>query len=189
MRTALTVLLAAVVCGAGCSGEGQEAANTTPDSGQVVPPAATASGVAQDADHEFLRMMSDHHEGLVVMGEDAMNRATDDSVRSAAHMLHTKQAADQDTMIMMITRMYSQQHVPRMMPKNAAQADTLRSRQAAEVDRYFLQTTIAHHEEGIAMIDQFMPRLAKPEVRSMAEKMRDEQQREIRNLQGKLDSL
>ena len=143
----------------------------------------------QDADHEFLRMMSDHHEGLEVMGADAMSRAVDDSVQSAAHQLHTKQAAQQDTMVAMIQRMYNEQHAPSIMPKNAAQADSLRQMTGNEVDRYFLRTTITHHEEGVGMIDRFLPRFTKPDVRQMAEQMRAEQQQEVQELQRKLDDL
>jgi uncharacterized protein (DUF305 family) len=144
---------------------------------------------AADADHEFLRMMSDHHEGLEVMGADAMNRAVDDSVKTAAHNLHTKQAAQQDTMVAMIQRMYNEQHAPTIMPKNAAQADSLQQMSGADADRYFLRTTIAHHQEGIGMIDRFLPRFTKPEVRQMAERMREEQQRETQELQGKLSQM
>jgi uncharacterized protein (DUF305 family) len=189
MRRAIGVLSVATLFAVACSsGDEQETAAASPDSGEVVP-ASAAAAAPQDADHEFLRMMSDHHEGLVVMGQDAMSRAADDSVRNAAHMLHTKQAAGRDTMVMMISQTYNEQYTPKMMPKNQAQADTLRQRQGGEIDRYFLQTTIAHHEEGIAMIDRFMQRFTKPDVRAMAERMRGEQQREIAELQGKLQGL
>ena len=190
------VLAAALMTAAACGGEGDAEGEMAMDTTMVGAEGDTAmmgmggeQSPAQDADHEFLRMMSDHHEGLVVMGEDAMNRAVDDSVKSAAHMLHTKQDAGQDTMVMTIQRMYNEQHTPTIMPKNAAQADSLRQMNGAAADQYFLRTTIAHHEEGIQMIDQFLPRFTKPEVRQMAEKMRQEQQREIQELQGKLGQM
>lgn len=146
-------------------------------------------GAAQEPDHEFLRMMSDHHLGLAAMGEDAANRAADASVKSAARKLTTKQAAQRDTMVAMIRRMYDERHDPAIMPQNRAQADSLRQTSGPEVDRYFLRTTIAHHEEGTRMIDRFMPRFTRPEVRQMAERMRAEQQREIQELRGKLQRL
>lgn len=190
---------AALMLAAGCGGDGGDAEGemVAMDTATMASQGDTATmGMAggeqsppQDADHEFLRMMSNHHEGLEVMGADAMNRAVDDSVKSAAHNLHTKQAAQQDTMVMMIQRMYSEQHTPTIIPKNAAQADSLRQMSAPEADRYFLRTTIAHHEEGIRMIDRFLPRFTKPEVRQMAEKMREGQQREIQELQGKLNQM
>lgn len=192
MRSRALLLLGGLTI-AGCGGEeGSETGAGTADSAATVTDTATAGmqhGAAQDADHEFLRMMSDHHEGLVAMGMDAMNRAQDDSVKSAAHRLHEKQAMERDSMVVMIQQMYNEQHRPTIIPKNQAQADSLRQMSGQGVDRYFLQTTIAHHREGIQMIDQHLPRLAKPQVRQMAEKMRAEQQKEIQELEGKLSSL
>jgi uncharacterized protein (DUF305 family) len=134
-------------------------------------------------------MMSDHHEGLVAMGAEAMDLATDDSVRSAAYVLHTKQQAERDSMVAMIQSEYGEQHHPTAMPKNAAQTDSLQEAAGVERDRYFVQKTVGHHREGIAMIDQYLPRLTKAPVRRMAEKMKADQQREIEELQGKLSQL
>ena len=197
MRKRTTVVLgAALMVAAGCGGDEGEAEGemmvdtaTVASQGDPAMSGMTGGGPAQDADHEFLRMMSDHHEGLEVMGADAMNRAVDDSVKSVAHNLHTKQAAQQDTMVAMIQRAYNEQYTPSIMPGNAAQADSLRQMSGADADRYFLRTTIAHHEEAIGMIDDFLPRFTKPEVRQMAEQMRREQQREIEELQSKLQGI
>lgn len=197
--TALVVALLAAACGEGGNTEGGAMAMDSAMShapgdsmmgmGSMAGMSSAQEAPAQDADHEFLRMMSNHHEGLEVIAADMMTRAVDDSVRSAARNLHAKQAAEQDTMVAMIQRMYNEQHRPTIMPKNAAQADSLRQLSGAEADRYFLRTTIAHHEEAIQMIDRFMPRFTKPEVRQMAEQMRVDQQREIEELQGKLQSM
>lgn len=200
MRKGTAVVLgAALMMAAGCGGDGGDAEGemVAMDTATMASQGDTAmmgmaggdQGPPQDADHEFLRMMSDHHEGLEVMGADAMNRAVDDSVKSAAHNLHTKQAAQQDTMVAMIQRMYNEQHTPTIIPKNAAQADSLQQMTGADADRYFLRTTIAHHQEGIGMIERFLPRFTKPEVRQMAEGMREGQQREIQELQGKLNQM
>lgn len=194
IRTA-AVLGATLIVAAACGGDGggaQDEMVAMDTAAQSDAAAGTAGGMQsppQDADHEFLRMMSDHHEGLVVMAMDAMTRAVDDSVKSAAHQLHTTQAAQQDTMVTMIQRAYGERHQPTIMPKNAAQADSLRQMSGAEADGYFLRTTIAHHEEGIEMIDRFLPRFTRSEVRQMAEKMREGQQREIQELQGKLGRM
>ena len=144
---------------------------------------------AQDPDHEFLRMMVNHHAGLVALAAEAVTRASDDSVRTAANMLQQKQQAEQDSMSAMIQRMYNEQPHVMPMPKNMAQVDSLKQTTGTAADQYFLRTVIAHHQEGIPMIDQFLPRSTKPEVRQMAEMMKADQQAEITELQGKLSSL
>ena len=41
-------------------------------------------GPANDADHEFLRMMSDHHQGVVEMASAAMNKGSTPQVQGDA---------------------------------------------------------------------------------------------------------
>jgi uncharacterized protein (DUF305 family) len=47
---------------------------------------------------------------------------------------------------------------------------------------------VEHHREGIQMIDQFLPRLTRADVRQMAERMRAEQQKDIARLERELRS-
>lgn len=182
MTNRRTLSLTVVVLLAACGGEGNE---ENPDTTAMADqPAAQAGG-----DADFLRQMSDHHEGLVLIAEQAHTRATDDSVRSAAENLHMKQAMERDSMVAMLSSKFQQRHSPEAMAKNRAQADSVAQMSGAAADRYFVQTTIAHHREGLAMIDQHMGHLTDAQVRSMAEQMRSAQQREIQELEQKLQQL
>lgn len=136
-------------------------------------------GPAKDADHEFLRMMSDHHQGLVTMMEAAMNRASSAEAKADAHELHTKQAEERDRMVGMIRSSYGETIEPTVMPGNISMNDSLQQKSGADHDRDMYRHIVMHHREGIQMIDRFMSRLQKAEVKSMAEKMRADQQREI----------
>lgn len=184
---------------AACSGGNEEGADTVA-SAPGSPSAAGATGAAgmdhsqmagmnhgpaKDADHGFLRMMSDHHEGLVAMATEAMNKASTPEAQGDAHNLHTEQAAERDTMVSMIRSFYAEAHTPTVMPKNKAQNDSLRALSGKEYDRKFYQLVVAHHREGIAMMDSVMASLTRPEVKRMTEKMRAEQQKEIQEFQRK----
>ena len=146
-------------------------------------------GPAQDADHEFLRMMSDHHQGLVTMMDAAMNKASSTEAKADAHMLHTKQAEERDRMVAMISSSYGETIEPTVMPGNKAMNDSLQQKSGAEYDRDMYRHIVMHHREGIRMIDRFMSRLQKSEVKSMAETMRADQQRAIAALGPKADAL
>lgn len=176
-------LVAVALSACGGSDSPGEDTQSDADSGSAVT-AQSPSG-----DPQFLRQMSDHHEGLVLIAEQARTRAQDDSVRAVAENLHMKQAAERDSMVAMLSEMFSEQHTAQPMAKNRAQADSASQMSGPEHDQYFLRTVIAHHEEGIQMIDQQMPNLTMDHVRLMAEKMRGDQQREIQELEGKLGSL
>lgn len=147
---------------------------------------ATAS---MPGDVQFMAMMTNHHEGLIAMGAQAMDKASDDSVKTAAQHLHTKQQKDRDEMLGMMSQMRMTQHKPMMMARNKAQLDSLTAKTGKEYDRYFLQTAIAHHQEGISMIDEFLSKMKDAKAKQMAERMKTEQQKEIRELQGKLKAL
>jgi uncharacterized protein (DUF305 family) len=186
MRTTGLWALALAGIFAACA-EGGETSDTAADTTAARDTAGLAG--TGSAELDFLKQMSDHHEGLVLIAERAQGVASDDSVQSAAERLHRVQQAERDTMVMMIQRLHQEQHSPQAMAKNVAQADSLAAMSDAEADRYFVQKTIGHHEEGIAMIDQHLGHLTNAEVRTMAERMRAAQQREIQELEGKLSSL
>ena len=140
---------------------------------------------AKNADDEFLRMMSDHHEGMIQMANAAMTKASNATVQGDAHRLHTKQAEDQKKMVGMAESMYADKVTPMVMPSNKAMMDALQAKTGAEYDRAFYANVIAHHQEGIKMIDDMLPKLAKPDVKQMAERMKSEQQKEIAEFRTK----
>ena len=184
-RVGSKVAVALVVTLAACAGGDTDSGGAAVGDGS----GGAATVDSPSADVQFLRQMSDHHQGLVLISEQAHTRAQDDSVRTVAENFHMKQAAERDSMIAMLSEMFNEQHTPEAMAKNRAQADSVSGMSGTEADRYYLQTVIGHHREGIATIDQQMPSLSMDHVRTMAERMRSDQQREIQELEGKLESL
>lgn len=43
----------------------------------------------------------------------------------------------------------------------------------------FYETIIKHHEQAITMVDEFLPKLTRPELKAMAARMKADQAREI----------
>ena len=196
-RVLLTILLfSTAACAGGESGAGGDtAAGTGAASGDTAAAGADHSnmaanrGPARDADHEFLRMMSDHHQGLVDMASAAMTKASTQQTQGDAHQLHTKQEQEQRQMVDMVRTAYNETLRPVAMPNNRAMNDTLQQKSGAEYDRTFYRMVIDHHREGIRMMDEFRPRLQRAEVRQMLDKMRADQQREIGELETKMNRL
>lgn len=163
---------------------------TAADSGMAGMDHSTMAGMnrapAKDGDHEFLRMMSDHHEGMIRMATDAMAKGSTPTVQGDAHKMHTKQAADQKKMVGMVQSAYGETVTPMVMPSNQAMIAALQGKTGAEYDRAFYQNVIAHHREGIKMTDDLMSKLAKNDVRQMAQTMKSEQQKEITEIERKM---
>ena len=143
------------------------------------------NGPAKDADHEFLRKMSDHHEGMIVMLNGAPDKATSATAKADARKLVDTQRAERDSMIAMIKRDYNETHMAMPMQSAKTMAAELQGKSGAAYDRDMYGHVIMHHQEALKMIDDFLPRLTKPAVRQMAEKMRADQQREIQEFQRK----
>ena len=188
--------MAALLVSLGACGGGNETAATDSAAGAATTADTSASSMAgmnhdmnrppaKDADHEFLRMMSDHHEGMIQMATAAMTKGSNATVQGDAHKMHTKQLEEQKKMVDMVQASYGEKVMPMIMPSNKTMLDELQSKSGAEYDRTFYRQVIAHHREGIKMMDDYASRVAKPEVKQMIEKMKTEQQREITELERK----
>ena len=141
--------------------------------------ASTPGATTADADQAFLRDMVNHHEGLIQMATAAMTKASKAETQGDAHRLHTKQAEEQKKMIAEVKTLSGETVTPMVMPQHKAMNDSLQTLTGQEYDRAFYRNVITHHEEGIRMTDAAMPRLTKPEIRQMADKMKADQQKEI----------
>ena len=138
----------------------------------------------RDSNQVFLRMMSDHHEGLIAMADSAEERAQDTTARADARELHEKQRREQQEMLAMLGRQYQDSITPMMMPSNHAMLDSTRSASGTAFDPTFYRQVIHHHREGIAMVEPLLPHLT-GEVRQMADRMVADQRREIEEFERK----
>lgn len=140
---------------------------------------------ARDADQEFLRMMSDHHEGLIEMATAAETKGTTAQVKADARKMKATQEQEQKQMMDMLRTSYGEELQPHMMPSNMAMHDSLQQHSGDVYDRTFYEMVVKHHREGIRMMDDFGPRVQRPEVKRMLEEMRANQLREIADLERK----
>lgn len=137
------------------------------------------AAVARDADQEFARMMADHHQAMIVMAQQAMERGSTEALKTEAHSMYQN---EQKELFALLQRGKQDTHQPTVMPSNRAMADSLSAKQGADYDMAFRMHTIGHHREGIQMIDQFLPRLTRPELRTMAERIKAGQSADIQKL-------
>ena len=191
-----TMALALAACGtsdrkADTTAVGATASTTAspmPDSSQMGSMAGMAN-MTGDPDHDFLRMMSDHHKGLIAMAHQAKERSGIGTAASDATKLDAKQDAELDTMVTMLEKDYKDPYAPKIIPDNQAMLDSLTPKQGKGYERTFYENVIKHHKEAVAMIDDYLPKATKPQVKQMAERMRAEQVQQIDEFQKKLATL
>lgn len=151
---------------------------------------AQMGAMTGNPDQDFLRMMSDHHKGLIELAHMTKDgKGSTAVVRADASKLDALQDAGLDTMTTMLETSFKDPYQPKIMPQHQAMVDSLRVRTGIAYDRAFFQDVVAHHQEGIKMIDEYLPKLTRPEIKGMAQRMRDMQAREIVDFQKKLSGL
>ena len=193
---ALTAALSIVACsksesnasdtGQAMTGEASGPADTAMGSMAGMDHSAMTSTPAKDADQEFVRMMVDHHQGMIVLADTALARNPSAQVRTDAREMRQKQLAEQKKMIDMLKRDYAEDKMPMVMASNARMISDVSSKTGADLDRTFRSNVIAHHEEALKMVRDFEPRFTKPAVRTMATKMKADQTKEIAKLKSQM---
>lgn len=144
----------------------------------------TAVVTAQNTDPNahFLRTMSDHHQGLILMAGQAAERAMNPRVKAFARRLADEQKAEQTKMLGMLRTSYNESHRPMAMPEHRAMVDSLAQRTGMDYDREFLMLTLTHHHEGIEMGHQMLPSITRADIRAMIAKMDAQQRTEIKEM-------
>lgn len=144
--------------------------------------------LAKDADQEFLRMMVDHHQGMVAMADTALRKGASPHIKADATKMRAAQIAEQGKMKAMLKASYGEERMAMVSKDNESMIAMLSGASGAAFDRQFREHVIMHHEQALKMIDQFSPRLASPELRQMAAKMKADQTKEIAELRRELKS-
>ena len=142
-----------------------------------------------DADRDFLRMMSDHHKGMILMAHMTKERKDAGSAVSDARKLDAAQDRELDMMQTMLEKDFKDPYAPRVLAEHQAMADALKGKRAEQYERTFYENVIKHHQEAIKMVDEYLPKGKSAAIKQMAGKMKADQSMEIAEFQKKLGQL
>ncbi len=149
-------------------------------------------------DLRFLDAMILHHEGAVLMAEEALQKSRRQEIRQLAKAIVATQSQEIEQMRAWRLSWYPQAprdpvmwheemgHQMAMTPEmaSAMRMDTKLGSADAEFDLRFLQAMIRHHEGALAMAEEALEKSTCPEVRQLAEKIVAAQQAEIAQMQA-----
>ena len=138
-----------------------------------------AMAMTGDPDHDFLRMMTDHHKGMILMAHETIESKLTLGVKPIAARLDKEQDVEMDKMTTMLEQTFKDPYAPKVTSDNQAMADQLKGKAGDDYDRTFLKNVIMHHEEAVKMIEDYLPTAKLPELKTMAEKMKVTQSSEI----------
>ncbi|PVY43699.1 DUF305 domain-containing protein [Pontibacter virosus] len=153
------------------------------------------SKVTGDPDYDFAQMMSMHHEGAIRMAEEEIANGTDSEMKEMAQKTKEMNQADIQKLQDFLGR-----HAPtagdttttmRMMKPMKSMMDDMHQNMGRmngkNTDQHFAQMMIYHHEMGNEMASEFLKMGKTQEMKQMAQKTINEQEKEIQELKSWLD--
>ncbi|WP_418606822.1 DUF305 domain-containing protein [Georgenia sp. SUBG003] len=202
---ALVLSLALAACGGP-----EEAADTGATGAATQEPAATATTGApgdaavdeahNDADTMFAQMMIVHHEGAIEMSDLAVEKADSEKVRALAEGISAAQGPEIETMTSWLEA-WGEETTPmdhggmdhggmdmEGMSQEEAMAE-LEGLSGPNFDRRFLELMTAHHEGAVTMAEDQLADGENPQALELAQKIIDDQQAEIAEMEQLLQGL
>jgi len=206
LRTRLTAVaggIALTLTLAAC-GDGEQTTPEEPAAGtateETTDGATEAEDVHNDADTMFAQMMIVHHEGAIEMADLAVEKADSEEVRSLAERISAAQGPEIEQMTSWLET-WGEETSPmghegmdhggmdmEGMSQEEAMAE-LESLSGAEFDQRFLELMIAHHRGAVDMAQEELDGGENPQALELAQKIIDDQQAEITEMEELLQGL
>ncbi|PYF97821.1 Uncharacterized conserved protein, DUF305 family [Georgenia satyanarayanai] len=194
---ALTLALAACGNGEQTTPEEPAAGTATEETTDI---ATQVEDVHNDADTMFAQMMLAHHDGAIEMADLAVEKAGSEEVRSLAERISAAQGPEIEQMTSWLET-WGEQTSPmghegmdhggmdmEGMSQEEAMAE-LESLSGAEFDQRFLELMIAHHRGAVDMAQDELDSGENPQALGLAQKIIDDQQAEISEMEELLQGL
>ena len=130
-----------------------------------------------DQDHDFLRRMSDHHAGLIVLTHAAIESNRSPSLQPAIRKIEEDHDHELDTMLTMLRRIYNDGYLPTAARDFTIMAGTLRA--GTGDSKTFFRSVLKTEEQVMQMVNAYLPKARNAQVRRFADELRRDEPREI----------
>lgn len=111
-------------------------------------------------------------------------RGTPES-RADARKLDAKQDGELEQMVKLLEAGYQDPYEPKVMPPDQAMVDSLMKEAGRAYAVTFYQYVVVHHRRAITMIDEYLPKAKRADVKALAEQMKTDQRAEIQEFERK----
>jgi uncharacterized protein (DUF305 family) len=142
-------------------------------------PSPAASVAATPTDQTFIDGMVPHHEGAVMMADDALAKATREELRTFARQVKVDQGAEIAQMKAWRLAWFGSDRTP---PMDHAAHHVAGSGPAYDVA--WCEAMVVHHEGALTMSSDALAGPARPEVRGLAQRIIAAQEREIAQMRA-----
>ncbi len=134
----------------------------------------------RDPDQRFLREMIDHHEGLIYLVHEAMQRPISKKAHDVLDGFDVTEDAEKREMSEVLKSLSGNSYQGAPTKRDKGSADSiLRQSGSPTFDRLASTFIVSHHRRGIQLVDAFLPRIGRPRVRELAIAIRRKERREM----------
>jgi uncharacterized protein (DUF305 family) len=147
-----------------------------------------ATPMPGDPDHHFAKMMQLHHQGAINMANIVLNHGKDSTIRSMAHEMIEKQTQEMVELQSFLNSHKMHEANPEFNMKMEMSMDKMDKNADLQIingniDHDFAILIIFHHQSAIEMADLVIHYGHHGEIAHMAEMMKEDQEKEIMELQ------
>ena len=183
MNAALRVLSVGLVLCSGVAACGPKDASAEE---QDVPKAAAGQAPRTPApDMEVLRRVADYQQGLIALAEQAGARGSPGTRAEASAVLERERAEQAET-LRLLRQLSGGAYQPASPSTDRSAAETLRTTAVAEFEKLFRMGMVVHHREVVGVIGGLEPKLTRPEVRALVQRLRTRQLRESDDIEARM---
>jgi uncharacterized protein (DUF305 family) len=131
-------------------------------------PTLTSTG---DADHDFLRAMSNHHKNIIVLADAALEANTRPDMEGVIRQLEERHGHELEAMTSVLRKTFKDGFISSPSPEIRLTADELR-RSGSDYRRIFLNAAIKAEEDGARIADFYLLRTKRTDVDRLADNIK-----------------
>ena len=141
-------------------------------------------------DLQFIDHMTPHHEGALMSSEHMISNSKRPEMRHLYENIQKSQSEQIEQMQEWREEWYPGAEQPSGMTGNGMMNSSMQGMMGGNaLDVMFLKMMIPHHQMAVDMSDKALSKAEHPELRDLAQKIRDEQSSEIEIMQGYLNAI
>ncbi|RNI31812.1 DUF305 domain-containing protein [Rufibacter immobilis] len=137
-------------------------------------------------DVDFANLMATHHEGAIKMAQEEESKGSDTMLVNMAKKSPPKQKEEQEKLRDFVQNNKSATGdtaaTRKMMQPMKSMMANMNHNMAGTTDHHFASLMSMHHQSGIDMVKVYLSQAKAPEIKAMAQKIMDEQQKEKQEL-------
>ncbi len=133
---------------------------------QPSPPVSTGNN-----DHDFLRSISDHEKNVIVLSDAALDWNQRPEIEDLIRRMEERHGHDLDTTTSLLRNAFDDRYVSQPTSEMRSTADALRHHES-DHPRLFLTAALKAEQDASGVIDTYLPKIKRPDVRHLAQSLK-----------------